>query len=343
MEDKPGFTTPDAPPAIKTSITQELPLKEFQLKGKDNQEFKLKIIEGQNNIIFQVDIVDNDINTFIYKKVLSLKDFYESNKIFKQYDSIKDLFFSYFQSLSDSEILISYEDNKIKLCFIIEYRNQKIEIPFILNKEKADISNIVNNLIDKIKNFDEIKMELDQQKLCNENLKKDFQKSQTENEKIINELKLKLDNLIEENKKNQKNYELEKDLYIKKDKLLNLIYPIGSLYISINNLSPSDFLGGKWEQIKEGYALWTCRNNAGNTISSGLPNIKGSIGKQAIFNNATASGAFSVSDGMGFGGGEIGFISKIFSFDASKSNSIYGNSSIVQPPAYKVYAWRRTE
>ena len=27
--------------------------------------------------------------------------------------------------------------------------------------------------------------------------------------------------------------------------------------------------------------------------------------------------------------------------DASKSNNIYGNSSTVQPPAYKVHFWKR--
>lgn len=30
-----------------------------------------------------------------------------------------------------------------------------------------------------------------------------------------------------------------------------------------------------------------------------------------------------------------------FSFDASKSNNIYGKSETVQPPAYKVHFWKR--
>ena len=337
MEDKPGFITQDAAPANNITKTQDLPSKELKFKAKDNKEFILKIIMEQNNIIFQANINDDvNVNTFIYKKVLLLKDFYESNKIFKQYDSIEDLFVSYFQCLKETEISMLYEDNKIKLCLIVEYRNQQIEIPFILNQEKVDITDVVNDLVKKINNLDEIKNELKQQKIDNEKL-------QIENEKIIKELKIKLDNCIEENKKNQSNYELERDKYIKKEKLLELVYPIGSIYISINKISPSDFLGGRWEQINEGYALWTCSNNAGKTISAGLPNITGSIGKQALFNNATSSGAFSISNGAGFGGGEYPFISKIFSFDASHSNSIYGNSSTVQPPAYKVYAWKRIE
>ena len=113
--------------------------------------------------------------------------------------------------------------------------------------------------------------------------------------------------------------------------------------MSINNVAPSEFLGGKWEKIKEGYALWTCSSNAGETISAGLPNIKGSIGGQATFNNATCSGAFSLNNGMCFGGGNDIYTSKIFSFDASYYNFIYGNSSTVQPPAYKIYAWKRIE
>ncbi len=32
-----------------------------------------------------------------------------------------------------------------------------------------------------------------------------------------------------------------------KDALLDLIYPIGSIYMSVNNISPQDFLGGTWE------------------------------------------------------------------------------------------------
>lgn len=39
--------------------------------------------------------------------------------------------------------------------------------------------------------------------------------------------------------------------------LLDLIYPIGSIYMSEKNVSPQTFLGGTWEALTEGYALRT--------------------------------------------------------------------------------------
>ena len=46
--------------------------------------------------------------------------------------------------------------------------------------------------------------------------------------------------------------------------LINLVYPIGSIYMSTNNVSPATFLGGTWEQIKDKFLL-----SAGDTHSAG--------------------------------------------------------------------------
>ena len=42
---------------------------------------------------------------------------------------------------------------------------------------------------------------------------------------------------------------------IAKSELLDLIYPIGSVYINVQNVSPEDFLGGVWEQIQGKFLL----------------------------------------------------------------------------------------
>lgn len=46
--------------------------------------------------------------------------------------------------------------------------------------------------------------------------------------------------------------------------ILSKIYPIGSIYMSIENASPASFLGGTWEQIKDTFLL-----SAGDTYTNG--------------------------------------------------------------------------
>ena len=147
--------------------------------------------------------------------------------------------------------------------------------------------------------------------------------------------------------------------YVTKNELLNLTHPINSIYISINSTSPSQLFGGTWVELPAGTALWTtatASGDAGGTIAAGLPNITGTwttAWNQANrgFHSLSTSGAFydSYSAGLHDGAGRIQGTDENNSgtrgfpwFDASRSNSIYGNSNTVQPPAYKIYAWRRT-
>lgn len=129
--------------------------------------------------------------------------------------------------------------------------------------------------------------------------------------------------------------------------LLDKVYPVGSVYMSIQNTSPASFLGGTWTQIGANYALWTATSGAGSSISAGLPNITGNFSPASnigIGDGANMNGAFYVYGSknkawLGSGGSNSWYAVGI---DASRSSSIYGNSTTVQPPAYKVYAWRRT-
>lgn len=52
-----------------------------------------------------------------------------------------------------------------------------------------------------------------------------------------------------------KAFEIEGDVVINGKDLINLIYPVGSIYISTNNLSPQDFFGGTWEAFATGRTL----------------------------------------------------------------------------------------
>lgn len=127
------------------------------------------------------------------------------------------------------------------------------------------------------------------------------------------------------------------------------IYPVGSIFISINNTSPASFLGGSWLELPEGYTLFTTTTSGqGNEIiSAGLPNITGNISGFAIgaqFDSIPPTGAFigssKISTGANTWGSSDADRAQI-NFDANQSNPIYGNSTTVQPPAIKVYMWRR--
>lgn len=52
--------------------------------------------------------------------------------------------------------------------------------------------------------------------------------------------------------------------YITKTELLDLVYPVGAIYISINNVSPATLFGGTWEQIQDKFLL-----SAGSTYTAG--------------------------------------------------------------------------
>lgn len=72
---------------------------------------------------------------------------------------------------------------------------------------------------------------------------------------------------------------------------------------------------------------------AGEYRAAGLPNIKGEIAGN--YNSGAPNGAFKEIY-QGFGFNSSGTVSRGFTFDASRSSSIYGNSNTVQPPAVAV-------
>ena len=62
----------------------------------------------------------------------------------------------------------------------------------------------------------------------------------------------------------QANIENELNAKVNTSDLIDLIYPVGSIYMSANNVSPASFLGGTWQQIKDKFLL-----SAGDTYNAG--------------------------------------------------------------------------
>lgn len=116
-------------------------------------------------------------------------------------------------------------------------------------------------------------------------------------------------------------------------------------WISVDSTSPAALFGGSWEEIASERVLMGASSThaAGTTVKAGLPNITGTLSDVMGISYAypSGSGAFSVKGiGRSLENGSSGNYGNI-SFDASKSNAIYGRSSTVQPAAYYVHIWHR--
>lgn len=126
-------------------------------------------------------------------------------------------------------------------------------------------------------------------------------------------------------------------------------------WISEDPTSPAALFGGTWQEIAQNRALMgaSYAHAAGTTVKAGLPNIAGSLsetsnnGKTSPFRgnkNAISSiGALAVTEVSSPFCGYAGYEGSAYdiSFDASRSNSIYGSSDTVQPAAYYVHIWKR--
>ena len=130
-------------------------------------------------------------------------------------------------------------------------------------------------------------------------------------------------------------------------------YPVGSIYQSINLVSPAKLFGGDWMQVAADRVLMGASNShfGGTTAEAALPNITGKIASsyaKTYYNNGWhPSGAFKLNeknsvthDTAESGSQTVGSFYETI-FDASLSNAIYGASDTVRPPAYYVYNWLR--
>ena len=125
-------------------------------------------------------------------------------------------------------------------------------------------------------------------------------------------------------------------------------YPVGSIYQSTAPTSPAALFGGTWEEIASERVLMgaSSSHKAGTTVKAGLPNITGTAnGGVLSVSTPQSNGAFGAThydSSLPYLSGDARRLSTYNrTFDASRSNPIYGASDTVQPAAYYVYIWHR--
>ena len=132
-------------------------------------------------------------------------------------------------------------------------------------------------------------------------------------------------------------------------------YPVGSIFQTVSSTSPAAVFGGTWQEIAQNRVLMGAPYSyaAGGTVEAGLPNITGSLSEtsnngittpfRGNKNAISSIGALAVTEASSPYCGFAGYEGSAYdiSFDASRSNPIYGRSYTVQPAAYYVHIWKR--
>jgi len=133
-------------------------------------------------------------------------------------------------------------------------------------------------------------------------------------------------------------------------------HPVGSIYCSVDLTDPQILFGGTWERVSPGRVLQSVNSShgAGTTAEAGLPNITGIVDNFDVWGYGApavrgAAGAFGGTnnnpnsrEATVYDGTHTQTDDRTLTFDASRSSTIYGASSTVQPPAFFVYIWKRT-
>lgn len=127
--------------------------------------------------------------------------------------------------------------------------------------------------------------------------------------------------------------------------LLESIYPIGSIYMSVTNKSPASFLGGTWAQLKDRFLL-----GAGSSYTNGST---GGASTVTLTVDQMPSHGHNIYDDTDerlvgpYGGGDSGSHGITYSH-AGRSNTLMasvaggGKSHNNMPPYLVVYMWKRT-
>ena len=144
--------------------------------------------------------------------------------------------------------------------------------------------------------------------------------------------------------------------------VIDIVHPVGSLYISENPTEPRLIFGGVWEKLPDGVFIRNSGGNAGEVGQiqpEGLPNIIGRIGagiNTGGDGSREISGAYSGSYRSGNGDGNRGDTRQqngVHVFNAANGNTtvpdgetdtskrIYGNSNHVTPYNVSFHMWKR--
>ena len=117
-------------------------------------------------------------------------------------------------------------------------------------------------------------------------------------------------------------------------------YPVGSIYLSVNNVNPGTIFGGTWEQIKDKFLL-ACGSTYANGSTGGEATHKLTINEMPSHGHNFQSGRWLWAERSG-GGDIINSQSETsYTFTRSTANAGGNQAHNNMPPYLAVYVWKR--
>ena len=142
------------------------------------------------------------------------------------------------------------------------------------------------------------------------------------------------------------------ELEIIQSGMIDKIYPVGSIYVSVNSTSPATLFGGEWEQIKDTFLL-ACGDSYENGETGGeaehtltvdeIPahshGLEYSTDNGTTYADATIGKDGATTGASNFGGSQS--IEALASYQARIKETGGGQAHNNMPPYLAVYTWQR--
>ena len=127
--------------------------------------------------------------------------------------------------------------------------------------------------------------------------------------------------------------------------LLNLIYPVGSIYMSVSDTSPATFLGGTWERIQDKFLLAAGSTYAAGAAGGSTTNTHShyqSVGSDGTASYFTKAGKTPQTRVVTVPGTHIVTSANYADSKTLREDSTYDATISIMPPYLAVYVWKRT-
>ena len=181
-----------SPITLKPEVEEEITdAKEYNINS-NNKNFLLKLgkLNNSKKVIFIIQEI-NSLKSFVYKEEFSLDELRILSKLFRIFDSIDEAFNEICGILNNKKMAIKEESNEINLYLTLSNLSSKTENICIIIKKKSLSLEKINEII--FNQLNEIKNELNNEKIKNKNLKKIVDELVKENNQLKNKVKEILD------------------------------------------------------------------------------------------------------------------------------------------------------